>query len=186
MRKVAIFGNAAGGKSTLARRLAELARLPLFVVDKLQFRRGGGKVPHEEYLAAHAAILAQDAWIVDGFGCTASAWERFAAADTLVLVDLPLLTHYRWATKRLVQGFFADPEGWPEDSPMWSSTLSAWRVIGRCHRHLTPRYRQLVAESAATKRVHHLKSASETQAFLDAVEGECGRGAAWPHGRPDP
>jgi nicotinamide riboside kinase len=30
MKRVAVFGNASGGKSTLARQLAELTRLPLF------------------------------------------------------------------------------------------------------------------------------------------------------------
>jgi shikimate kinase len=30
MKKVAVFGNAGGGKSTLARRVAEPTRLPLF------------------------------------------------------------------------------------------------------------------------------------------------------------
>jgi adenylate kinase family enzyme len=33
MRKVAVFGNAGGGKFTLGRRLAELTGLPLYVVD---------------------------------------------------------------------------------------------------------------------------------------------------------
>jgi hypothetical protein len=40
----------------------------------------------------------------------ASAWERFSAADTLVYVDLPLFTHYRWVTKRLVKGLFVSPD----------------------------------------------------------------------------
>jgi hypothetical protein len=52
----------------------------------------------------------------------ASAWERFSAADTLIYVDLPLLTHYRWVT--FIKGLFASPKGWPENSPLWSSTLS--------------------------------------------------------------
>jgi hypothetical protein len=42
---------------------------------------GGGKVPHDEYLKAHAELLARDRWIIDGFGCIKSAWERFAAAE---------------------------------------------------------------------------------------------------------
>ena len=33
MKRVAVFGNAGGGKSTLARKLAELTQLPLYVVD---------------------------------------------------------------------------------------------------------------------------------------------------------
>jgi adenylate kinase family enzyme len=172
MRKVAVFGNAGGGKSTLARRLAELTGLPLYPIDTLQFRAGGGAVPHDEYLKIHADLLARDEWIIDGFGSVASAWERFSAADTLVYVDLPVLTHYRWVTKRLVKGLFVNPEGWPENSPMWRSTMSSYRVVWLCHRRLTPRYRQLIADVASSKRVHHLRSPGEMTAFLRAVEQE--------------
>lgn len=79
MKKVAVFGNTGGGKSTLARRLAELTSLPLYVVDMMQFEAGGTEVPHEEFLRAHAELLRRDEWIIDGFGTEATAWERFAA-----------------------------------------------------------------------------------------------------------
>ena len=117
MKKVAIFGNAGGGKSALARKLAEVTRLPLHVVDMMQFRAGGITVPHEEFVTAHAELLRSDAWIIDGFGGTKCAWERFAAADTLVYIDLPLSTHFLWVTKRLMNGLFATPPGWPEAAP---------------------------------------------------------------------
>lgn len=137
MKRVAVFGNAGGGKSTLARRLADLTGLPLYPVDTLQWKAGGDEVPHEEYLKAHADLLRRAEWIIDGFGDVVSAWERFAVADTLVYVDLPLATHYRWVTKRFIKGLFADPEGWPKSSPMWSSTLASYRAIPLCHRSLT-------------------------------------------------
>jgi adenylate kinase family enzyme len=172
MKRVAVFGNAGGGKSTLAGRLAELTRLPLHIVDMMQWRAGAVAVPHEQYLQAHADLLRQDEWIIDAFGCVATAWERFAQADTLVHVDLPLVTHYWRVAKRLVKGVCIAPEGWPENSPMWSSTIAGYRVIGRCHRELTPKYRQLVANAADSKRVHHLTSAAEMAAFLNAVERE--------------
>jgi adenylate kinase family enzyme len=72
MKRVAVFGNAGGGKSTLARRLAELTRLPLYTVDLMQFRAGGDAVPHDEYLQAHADVLRREEWIIDGYaaiGC---------------------------------------------------------------------------------------------------------------------
>jgi len=172
MKRVAVFGNAGGGKSTLARRLAELTGLPLYVVDMMQFRAGGAKVPHDEFLRTHTDLLRSDEWIIDGFGNVATAWERFAAADTLIYVDLPLLTHYRWVTKRFIKGLFATPKGWPENSPLWSSTLSSYRVIPLCHHRLTPRYRQLVADQASSKRVHHLRSRAQMQSFLEALKKE--------------
>lgn len=173
MKRVAVFGNAGGGKSTLARRLAELTRLPLYSVDMMQWNAGGAAIPHEKYLSSHADLLRQDAWIIDGFGCVASAWERFSKADTLVHIDLPLVRHYLWVTKRLIKGFWMAPEGWPENSPMWSSTMAGYRVIGLCHRELTPRYRQLVADAAGLKRVHCLRSPAEIAGFLNTVRREC-------------
>ena len=94
MKRVAVFGNAGGGKSTLARRLAELTRLPLHVV------------------------------------------------------------------------------GWPEGSPVISSSLSSYQVLWLCHRHLTPKYRALVSEVKSTKRVHHLRSAQEMSDLLGHVRLE--------------
>ena len=172
MKRVAVFGNAGGGKSTLARRLAELTGLPLYPVDTMQWTADAEPVPHDEYLKAHADLIRRDEWVIDGFGDVASAWERFAVADTLVHVDLPLVTHYRWVTKRLIKGLFANPEGWPENSPMWSSTLASYRAIPLCHRNLTPKYRELVAEAAATKRVHHLRSPGEIRSLLSTVGKE--------------
>jgi len=173
MKRVAVFGNAGGGKSTLARRLAAITGLPLYPLDTIQYRAGGGKIPHEEYLTTHADLLRRDEWIIDGFGCAASAWERFSKADTLVYIDLPLMTHHWWVTKRLIKSLFVSPEGWPENSPMWSSTIASYKVLWLCHRQLTPRYRQLVGDAAALKRVHHVKSRVEMNALLNVVKNEC-------------
>jgi len=169
MKKVAIFGNAGGGKSTLAKQLAEATGLPLHVLDKIKYHPGGAEVPHEDYLDIHREILKQDEWIIDGFGCVSSAWERFAAADTLIYLDLPLFIHGMWVTKRLLKGAFITPEGWPENSPIWKSTFNSYRVLWLCHQKLTPRYRQLIDEAQTTKQVFHLRSAKMIKAFRDAL-----------------
>ena len=107
-----MFGNAGDGKSTLARRLSDVTRLPLLTVDMIKFKADGEPVPDDEYLKIHPDLIHRDKWIIDGFGCVPSAWERFPAADTLIYADLPLLIHYRWVTKRFIKGLFASPEGW--------------------------------------------------------------------------
>jgi len=137
MKRVAIFGNAGGGKSTLARELASITGLPLQALDTLRYRAGGGEVPYEEYLRSHTALVTRAEWILDGFGCITTVWERLAAADTLIHVDLPLATHFLWVTKRLVKGLFATPEGWPDNNPIIRGSVDSYRVLWPCHLRLT-------------------------------------------------
>jgi len=169
VKRVAVFGNAGGGKSTLAKRLADLTRLPLYALDSIQWGPGGVEVPHDQYLAAHAEILRRESWIIDGYGCRASTFERLATADTLVYIDLPLATHYAWATKRLFQGIYRTPEGWPPGSPIISSTFACYRTIWLCHRRLTPVYRKLVAEAPQDQRVFHLRTPGDIVRCLHEV-----------------
>jgi hypothetical protein len=161
VKKVAVFGNAGGGKSTVARRLADLTGLPLHVIDMMP----GG----EEFRKAHAELLRRDAWIIDGFGGVQAAWERFARADTLVYLDLPLFSHFLGVTRRMMKGLFAPPEGWPQGTPVIRTSLQSYGVVWPCHRHLTPKYRKLVAEARSGKDVHHLRSGAEVAAFLARV-----------------
>jgi adenylate kinase family enzyme len=172
MKRVAVFGNAGSGKSTLARQLSEIAGLPLYPLDLIQFRPGGEPVPHEEYLRQHAELLRQEEWIIDGFGDTKSAWERFASADTLIHVDPPLPVCAWRVTKRFVKGMFVLPEGWPEGSPMWRSTLQSYRVLRLCHERLTPKYRALIVEEAGRKRTYGLRSSADIRVFLQSVRSE--------------
>ncbi len=172
MKRVAIFGNAGGGKSTLARGLAAITGLPLYVIDKIKFRPGGSEVPHEEYLQLHAELMSRDEWIIDGFESIKLAWERFEAADTLIHVDLPLAVHAFWVTKRLVQGLFVDPPGWPEGSPVISSSIQSYRVLWPCHSRLTPKYRSYVSEAAQHKRIFRLRSRRDLKEFLETVKNE--------------
>ncbi len=177
MKKVAVFGNAGGGKSTLSQRLADITGLPLHTLDIIRFRggryrpdqKGGGKIPHEEYVSAHRDILSQDTWIIDGYGDLPSTWERLATADTLVYIDLPIILHFWGVTTRFAAGLFRNPKGWPENSPIWDSTLDGYRVVWRCHRGLTPAYRRFIAGKATSKQVHHLTSRAAIRAFLQAA-----------------
>ena len=178
MKKIAVFGNAGGGKSKLASRLAELTGLPLYCLDIIQFRAGiyrpedknGGRLPDSEFLKLHAEIINRDEWIIDGYGSLASVWQRLAVADTLIYIDLPLLTHYRWVMKRLAKGVFRNPPGWPENSPVWVSTLLSLRTVWRCHRLLTPKYRQFATDARSSKRILHLRSAAEIETFLRTID----------------
>ncbi len=169
MKRIAIFGNAGGGKSTLASQLARETGLPLVSLDKMKYQVGGKEIPHEEYLQAHSELITQNCWIIDGFGCVPSAWQRFSRADTLVYIDLPILQHGYWVTKRMLKGFFVNPEGWPENSPIIRSSINSYKALWLCHRRLTPKYRDLVFQAKSTQSVFHLKSSSDIENFIRTI-----------------
>jgi adenylate kinase family enzyme len=170
MKKVAVFGNAGGGKSTLSKKLSEILGLPLHSLDKIQFQANGVAVPTTEYQRIHAQILATDRWIIDGFGCMETLWPRLDTADSLVFVDLPLYLHFWWVTKRMLTGKFNPPAGWPENSPILKSSINSYRVLWLCDRYLTPKYREYIQKAKNTKNVCHLRSPQQIKQFLVSID----------------
>ncbi|WP_107667388.1 adenylate kinase [Cyanothece sp. BG0011] len=169
MKKVAVFGNAGGGKSTLSRKLSEMTNLPLYVLDKIQYKPGGVPISYEDYKQIHEEIISKDEWVIDGFGSFETVWLRLEKADTLVYVDLPLTVHFWWITKRLLTGFFVPPKGWPENSPLWKSSMNSYNNLWLCHQRLTPRYRDYVLEVGKSKKVYHLKSTKDIKDFYKLI-----------------
>jgi adenylate kinase family enzyme len=66
MSRIIILGNTAGGKSTLARKLSKKRGLSYFEIDRLYWQSDWSVAPRDVYERQHAAIISQDAWIVDG------------------------------------------------------------------------------------------------------------------------
>jgi adenylate kinase family enzyme len=172
MKKVAVFGNAGGGKSTLSRKLSEITGLPLYILDKVKYQPGGIEVPDEEYKSIHQKILASDRWIVDGFGSLETLWPRLDEADSLIFVDLPIHVHFWWVTKRFITGYSNPPAGWPDRSPILKSSINSYRVLWLCHKYLTPKYRQYVEQAKNTKSVYHIQSTEQIAQFFQSIENE--------------
>ncbi|MBW4565214.1 MAG: adenylate kinase [Mojavia pulchra JT2-VF2] len=170
MKKVAVFGNAGGGKSTLSKKLSQITGLPLHVLDKIKYQAGGAEVPHEDYKRVHQQILATEQWIIDGFGCMETLWPRLDEADTLVFVDLPLYVHGWWVTKRFITGYFQPPSGWPDNSPILKSSLTSYRVLWLCHKYLTPKYRGYIEQAQNIKSVYHIRSTKQISQFFELIE----------------
>ena len=169
MKKVAVFGNTGGGKSTLSQRLAEITDLPWVPIDSLQYQSGGREVSPAEFKTAHDALLQRNQWIVDGFGSMDTLWNRLAVADTLVYLDMPVQQHYWWVTKRFLQGAWVPPAGWPDNSPLWQGTWKSYSTVWLCHTKLTPRYRDYVKTAKATKQVFQLRSRQDIEQFWQTM-----------------
>ena len=151
MRKIALFGPPATGKSTLARWLTDQLGHPHTDLDEILFTPDG-PLPLPEFRRQAAQITEQDAWIVEGnFSKLADVvWHR---ADVLVWLDFPLyLIVYRIVRRSLRQLTGRD------DSPQakrltWRKAFfnrrSLLRSAIRKYRNNRPRYARQVNETAA-------------------------------------
>lgn len=166
MKRIAVIGNAGGGKSTLARRLARSLELPYHEIDAFQWRPDWSPYSEAEFEAAHETVLASDAWVLDGFGPWEAVLHRFRHADTIVLVDLPLWIHFWLAAERQMawakDAVAEVPAGHASPPP----TRDLFEMIWRLDQEGLPRLRALVdaAEERGTA-VFRLRSLEEVAAF---------------------
>ena len=165
MTRVAIIGNAGGGKSTICRRLGKALDLPVYPMDQLQWKPGWIPTSTEEFHEKHTAILAQERWIIDGWGPPEEIAARFQAADTIIFVDHPLLIHYWWTLKRQVKCLFRPRPDGPEGCPMLPMTWKLLRMIWGIHHQGRPYILQLVHGLQGSKRIIHIRSPRALQAF---------------------
>ena len=139
MTRVAVIGNAGGGKSTLCREVSSLLGLPYHAIDKIQWLPGWRMMPEAEFRVRHDALVAQERWIIDGLGPWRDIERRFDAADTIVFIDYPFWRHLLWASKRQIRSVLLGRADGPEGCPMWRVTFKLYRMMWWLHRELRPK-----------------------------------------------
>jgi len=167
MRKVALLGNAGGGKSTLGVKLSENKGIPLYFTDQLLWKSGGVAAPEDEFERCHNEILSKDSWIIDGFGTYSTYLRRLEEADTIILIDHPIWRHYWWTAKRNFLSTFRSPIGMPEKFPFIKSTVKITKFMWWVHRNFTPTNRAMIVNYAETKNVFHLRSPKDIRLFCE-------------------
>ena len=147
-------GNGGGGKSVLARHLGALVGLPVHEIDDIQWIQPGWvAVAEDEVRHRHDEILSRQRWLIDGWGPWDTIESRFAQADTIIVVDMPLWRHYLWATRRALQ-----TRRYP--------VVRLYRAMWKVHHAAMPRVRQLMMGQADT-RVVYLRTPREIRDFIN-------------------
>lgn len=148
MSRIVIIGNAGGGKSTLARKLARHRELPLVEIDRLVWRRRWELAPEAEYEAEHARLIAGETWIIDGLGHNmASISARIARATEIILIDMPLWMHCWLIAERQIAwalGRLDDPPAGIAEMP---TTEEMFRSFWDVERDWMPEVRTLCRDA---------------------------------------
>ena len=156
MRRVAVIGSPGSGKSTLARRLRDLTGLPLHYLDMLWHLPDGSHVTRAEFDAAHAELVSQGRWIIDGTYLRTLP-GRIERADLVVLLDLPLET--------CLEGIRARIGAAREDLPWQETELDPEFVdyVERFPDEQLPRIRELLDDRPQGCRLVELRSREEAE-----------------------
>ncbi len=88
MKRIMIIGSCGAGKSTLARQLKDILKLPLYHLDQFYWQAGWVEKPKSEWEPIVQALAKKEAWIIDGnYGSTMDL--RLERADTVILLLVP-------------------------------------------------------------------------------------------------
>lgn len=143
--RIAVTGNSGGGKSTLARRLAERHALPCQEIDALVWTDGWRMVPQARFAAAHQALIDGERWIAEGLGPLDSIERRFARATHIIVVDLPLWQHYWLAAERQLAWSRGELETPPAGIDEMPDTRALFKMIWSIDQEWMPTIRDLAA-----------------------------------------
>jgi adenylate kinase family enzyme len=90
MKRIMIIGSAGAGKSTLARTLHTITKLPVIHLDSLFWKPEWRETPKATWIALQQDIVQGEEWIIDGtYQSTIDI--RLEAADAVIFLDMPSL-----------------------------------------------------------------------------------------------
>ncbi|MBH0231713.1 topology modulation protein [Halobacillus yeomjeoni] len=92
MKRIMVVGISAGvGKSTFAKELGELLNIDVYHLDRFFWKPGWNQASLEEFSQRQKEVAVEENWIIEGNYRT-TIDIRIRRADTLIYLELPLLT----------------------------------------------------------------------------------------------
>src|SRR3954447_11424438 len=168
MRRILIIGCSGAGKSTLSARLGRILDLPVIHLDQLYWKPGSTPTPQAQWRPIVQRAIRGERWVMDG-NYAGTLDLRIAAADTIVMLDLPRWLCIARITKRVILGQFAPrfdmAEGCPEQVD-WEFMDSVWDF----NKTERPKTLAIVAKHRGGRRIEILRSDADVEAFVRSLE----------------
>lgn len=177
MKKIAIIGPKGSGKTTLAHHLCSIVKVEVIHADTILGQLGECVTAESQGNNPLESYLRQPAWIIEGNGDPTNPdfiyERRFAAADTIIWLDLPQNVCLWRLLKKLVQSRGRLGEFFLRHSPrtiqeygLLQGLILTWNDMKQ-ERSLV---REKIDQCCGDKRVFILRSPSEVKDFLDVIQ----------------
>lgn len=164
MRRILVLGSGGAGKTVLSRHLSGALGIPVVHLDALYYDERWRPRSPEEFAAAERQAVAAEKVIVDGNYAT-SLPLRLAAADTVIVLDLPSRTCLAGILRRRWRYRGGQHAGGVFDR----LSVEFVRYVINYRRHALPRVLGLIAQHAPTARVFRLTSRRDVARFLEGI-----------------
>lgn len=165
MERVLVVGPCGAGKSTFGFALAAVTGLPLFHMDKLNWKPGWVDSTDEELRARLKEVVEGERWIIEGtYGGTLD--ERLPRADTVVYLDYPIPLCF-WRMLRRIVTWRGHPR--PDMTEGCPERLDLAFLLYVARWNYGPRQRLEGRIGAYRDKVIRLKNSREAQRWLDSL-----------------
>ena len=171
VRRLSVVGISGSGKTSLSLRLAVALGVQHIELDAMFHQPGWAELPPAEFRRRVEVAIQADGWVVDG-NYSAVRDLVWAAADTVVWLDLPRSLVMRRVLGRTVARAVTRRELWNGNRETWRNTFASrdslfvWMI--RAHRR---HRREWPARYRRDPRLVRLRTGDEVRRWLDEQTG---------------
>ena len=171
MRCISVVGSTGSGKTTVAAAIGEALDVPVVELDAIHWGPDWTPVDRDEIRRQVSEIVADGAWVIDGNYRGMAQDLVWAAADTIVWLDLPFHTNAWQLMRRTLRRSIRRERLWSDNrESLWKAVFSRdsiLRWLVRTHRKNRKRYLQDMTSAERSRPVWvRLRTRTEVDSWL--------------------
>lgn len=164
MNKIVVIGCGGAGKSTFSRTLSEILNIPVYHLDKLNWKPGWIPTPKDEWDDVIKNLVSKEEWIIDGnYGKTLDI--RLKNADTIIFLNMPTyLCIYRIIKRRFMYRGKTRPD--MDEGCTEKLDIDFVKWVWGYNKNQKPRIIDKLSKLSNTKNVFILNNSSEVSKLI--------------------
>lgn len=163
-----VIGHPGAGKSTLARELSRILKLPIIHLDREYWRPGWVMLDDSEWDDRAAALAGRERWIMDG-SYDRTLHIRLPRADVVILLDFPRLLSTSRVIKRMLTNLGEVRPDMADGCPE-KFELSFLKFVWNYHRDRMPTVKERIGKYLIEGTLIRLERPKETERLLSQLE----------------